>query len=178
VHGSLRRLALVALVAAVGICAGGAGAAGAPARSIASADALEPAILVELNAIRREHGLVPLRLSTALTQAADTHSRAMGTFGFFTHESRDGSVFWKRVQRFYAPRDAATWSVGENLLWSAPTIEPKAAVALWMKSPGHRKNILTARWREIGLSAVAVTAAPGVFGGRDVTIVTSEFGVR
>ena len=47
-----------------------------------------------------------------------------------------------------------------------------------MKSPGHRKNILTARWREIGLSAVTVSAAPGVFGGRDVVIVTSDFGFR
>ncbi len=47
-----------------------------------------------------------------------------------------------------------------------------------MESPKHRENILTPRWREVGLSAVTVPAAPGVFGGRDVTIVTSDFGTR
>jgi uncharacterized protein YkwD len=174
----LRSLLLVALVATLGLGAEGAGAAGAPARSISAVDTLEPAILVELNAIRQAHGLSRLRDSAQLARAAEAHSRAMGTYGFFTHESRDGSAFWKRVERFYSPVNPSAWSVGENLLGSSPTIEAKAAVALWMKSPGHRKNILTARWREVGLAAVAVTAAPGVFGGRDVTIVTSEFGVR
>ena len=47
-----------------------------------------------------------------------------------------------------------------------------------MGSPGHRKNILTARWREIGLSALKVNSAPGVYGGRDVVIITTDFGVR
>ena len=49
---------------------------------------------------------------------------------------------------------------------------------MWMGSPGHRKNMLAARWREIGLSAVSVPAAPGVFGGRKVVLVTADFGVR
>jgi hypothetical protein len=38
--------------------------------------------------------------------------------------------------------------------------------------------MLTARWRDIGLSAVHLTAAPGTYGGREVTIVTADFGVR
>ena len=47
-----------------------------------------------------------------------------------------------------------------------------------MKSPGHRQNILTGRWREIGLSALKVSSAPGVYGGRDVVIITTDFGTR
>ena len=47
-----------------------------------------------------------------------------------------------------------------------------------MKSPGHRKNILTPRWREIGLSALRVASAPGIYGGRDVVIITTDFGIR
>ena len=47
-----------------------------------------------------------------------------------------------------------------------------------MKSPEHRANLLSAKWREIGLSAVHVQAAPGTFDGLDVTIVTADFGVR
>ena len=102
-------------------------------------------MLAELNAIRRQHGLTPLRLSRPLSAAADSHSRAMGTFGFFDHDSRDGSEFWQRVQRFYGPDGYRSWSVGENLLWSSGTLDAAAALKLWMGSPGHRKNILTAR---------------------------------
>jgi uncharacterized protein YkwD len=102
----------------------------------------------------------------------------MGTHGFFAHDSPDGSQFWKRVRRFYGPSGYETWSVGENLLWSSGRLDAAAALRLWMSSPGHRKNILTPRWREIGLSAVGVSSAPGVFGGRDVVIITTDFGVR
>lgn len=168
--------ALAVLLLAPGAVA--ASAAGKPATRLAAANALEGAILAELNAVRRAHGLVQLRTSAPLTAAADAHSRAMGVHGFFRHESRDGSEFWRRVKRFYGPEDHGTWSVGENLLWSTLGIDAKRAVRLWMESPGHRKNILTPRWREIGLSAVTVAAAPGVYGGRDVVIVTTDFGVR
>ena len=64
------------------------------------------------------------------------------------------------------------------MLLSSARLTASKAVELWMKSPGHRTNILTARWREIGLSALSVRSAPGVFGGRDVTIVTTDFGAR
>ena len=47
-----------------------------------------------------------------------------------------------------------------------------------MQSPGHRQNILTPHWREIGLAAVTVPGAPGVFDGLDVVIITTDFGVR
>jgi uncharacterized protein YkwD len=170
--------AAVFVVAAVGAGAGSATAAGTPARTMAAANQLERLVLAELNVVRRAHGLAPLRRSPALSRAADTHSRAMGRFGFFAHDSRDGSAFWHRVKRFYGSRGYGNWSVGENLLWSTPGLDARRALRLWMRSPGHRKNILTARWREIGLSAVTVARAPGVFGGRDVVIVTTDFGVR
>jgi len=171
-------LVLAVALAVVSALAAGAGAASKPARTLAAADALEANVLAELNAIRREHGLAPLRLSEPLSAAADAHSRAMGTYGFFAHDSRDGSEFWKRVQRYYVPRGYRNWSVGENLLWSSGTLTAPTALRLWMKSAGHRKNILTRDWREIGISAVAVRSAPGVFGDRDVVIITTDFGTR
>lgn len=177
-----RRLALVAplacVLAALSVGAGGVAAAGTPARTVAAANQLEGLVLVDLNKVRRAHGLKPLRRSSPLAAAADLHSRAMGAHGFFKHESRDGSAFWKRVKRFYGSRGYRSWSVGENLLWSTPGLDARRAVELWMSSPGHRKNILTARWREIGLSAVNVAGARGVYGGRDVVIITTDFGVR
>jgi uncharacterized protein YkwD len=173
-----RALLAAALVCAFAVLAVGAAGATSPAGTVRAADQLERHVLAELNDVRRAHGLRPLRLSAPLGIAADRHSRAMGRHGFFEHESRDGSSFWRRVKRFYGSRGYRRWSVGENLLWSTPGLDATRAVELWLKSPGHRKNILTPRWREIGLGAVFVRGAPGVFGGRDVVIVTTDFGVR
>ena len=172
----LAALAL-ALTLAVGTATSTA-AAPAPTRSLSAVTSLETQVLAELNAIRRRHGLVPLKLSRPLGAAAVAHSRAMGVHGFFDHDSRDGTEFWERVRRYYGPNGHGSWSVGENLLWSSGTLDAKSALRMWMNSPGHRKNILTARWREIGVSAVGVRSAPGVYGGRDVVIVTTDFGVR
>ncbi len=169
---------LALALSALAVFAGSSGAATTPSRTLAAADGLEQKVLAELNHIRRSSGLAPLKLSKPLSAAADSHSRAMGTYGFFAHDSRDGSAFWKRVQRFYGPRGYHTWSVGENLLWSSGSLTAPTALSLWMKSPGHRKNILTPDWREIGISAVSVRSAPGVFGGRDVVIITTDFGIR
>jgi uncharacterized protein YkwD len=49
---------------------------------------------------------------------------------------------------------------------------------LWIASPEHLANLLTPKWRELGVSAVRVLNAPGVFGGRRVVIITTDFGDR
>ena len=140
--------------------------------------ALEAQVLVEMNTVRRSRGLKPLRSSTRLAAAADAHSRAMARRGFFSHNSADGSPFSKRIERFYGPRGYRYWSVGENLLWSSPSVDAAGALKMWMNSPPHRANMLARGWREVGLSAVHVPSAPGVYGGREVTVVTADFGVR
>ncbi len=134
--------------------------------------------MYQINVERRQRGLQALRLSRRLTAAAENHSRQMGRRGFFEHESADGSAFWKRVQRFYRSTGYRYWSVGENLLWASPSIGVGGAVTAWMNSPGHRSNILSREWREVGIAAVHFDSAPGVFGGREVTIITMDFGVR
>lgn len=172
------RLAALVALALTLVSVSVATAATKPARTIAAADRLETQVLAQLNTIRKRNGLVPLRLSRPLSNAADAHSREMGTWGFFAHDSRDGSAFWQRVERFYGTRGYGTWSVGENLLWSTGRLSAARAVELWMASPGHRKVILTPRWREIGVSALTVAGAPGIYGGRDVVILTTDFGIR
>ncbi|HSP71506.1 MAG TPA: CAP domain-containing protein, partial [Gaiellaceae bacterium] len=139
---------------------------------------LAASVLEQVNEVRRQHGLVPLKPSAKLRAAAAQHSRQMGEDGYFAHDSADGSSFWKRVERFYPSKAFGYWSVGENLLWASPDVDGPGALDLWMHSPEHRANLLAARWREIGLSAVKVHAAPGVYHGLDVTIVTADFGVR
>ena len=140
--------------------------------------ALESGVFEQLNAIRAQHGLQPLTLNAALSTAAAQHSREMGAAGYFRHESADGSAFWKRVGRWYPAGGHASWAVGENLLWSSPDVTAAGSLQLWMHSPEHRANILKGEWREIGISAVHVNDAPGTFGGKTVTIVTTDFGVR
>jgi uncharacterized protein YkwD len=176
------RIMLAAALAA--LCAVGAASATSsePAARLSAgmtrAPRLETAVLAQLNGVRREHGLVPLKPSAKLEQAADEHSRQMASVGYFEHASADGSAFWKRVARFYPSAGRSLWAVGENLLWSSPDVDAAGALRLWMASPEHRANILTARWREIGVSAIRAAAAPGAYKGLDVTIVTTDFGVR
>jgi uncharacterized protein YkwD len=150
----------------------------APGRSELALTSLESNVLQQLNTIRRQNGLASLRLNALLTDAAVVHTTEMGQDGYFEHTSDDGTAFWKRIDRWYGSDGYRYWSVGENLLWSSPSVDPAAALRLWMKSPEHRANILDSRWREIGISAVHVDAAPGVYHGRDVTIITTDFGVR
>jgi uncharacterized protein YkwD len=158
-------------------------AAGASARSERSAGIervapLETQVLAKINAIRAGHGLRPLRLSTSLSAAATQHSGQMARLGFFSHDSAGGGSMGTRVGHYYSSRGHRSWAVGENLLWSSPTIDADRALDLWMHSSGHRANLLSRQWREIGLSAVHADTAPGVYGGSQVTIVTTDFGAR
>jgi uncharacterized protein YkwD len=138
----------------------------------------ENTLLREINQVRAQHNLQALRISKGLKEAAEFHSRAMASRGFFAHESADGSSFWKRVERFYPSNGFRYWSAGENLAYGSPSISPDWTVRAWMDSPGHRANLLSGTWHEVGLAAVQDDSAPGVYGGHRVTIVTADFGVR
>lgn len=172
----LGRCALAAVLLAAAVPA--AAASAAPRTQSASLSSLEAGVLVDINAFRAQHHLARLHLSGQLTAAAHAHSRQMAQDGYFAHESANGAAFWKRIEGFYATSPTRYWSVGENLLWSSPDVDPAGALQLWMNSPEHRANILTARWREIGVSAVHLTSAPGTYHGLEVTIITTDFGVR
>jgi uncharacterized protein YkwD len=176
--GGIRTLLALVAVLAAAVAASPSGAREQGGRSLTARNGLETGVLVEINALRRQHGLAPLRLNVRLRAAADTHSAAMANRGFFAHESADGTLFWKRVARFYPQGSSRYWSVGENLLWSSPDVDPAGALRMWLASPAHRKVLLTSRWREVGLSAVHVSAGPGVFNNAPVTVLTADFGVR
>ena len=143
-----------------------------------SGSSLARGIVAEINAVRAEHGLGPVTLARPLTAAARQHSSEMGTRGYFSHDSADGTSFWKRVESYYAAHGYRYWSVGENLLWSSGELTPAQAVGMWMQSRPHRENLLDKDWRQIGLSVKEFPAAPGVYHGLDVNIVTADFGTR
>jgi uncharacterized protein YkwD len=135
-------------------------------------------VLAAVNRLRAAHGLGALRESAALDRSARQHSSEMGRRGYFSHSSANGTVFWRRIRHYYAAKGYSYWSVGENLVWESPSLSAAGAMKLWIGSPPHLKNLLTPQWRQIGVSAVGVAHAPGVYGGRRVVIVTTDFGVR
>jgi uncharacterized protein YkwD len=184
-RGSLAALALAAALiagaapvwAAPGDLAPGVLASPTAPFAVQRANTLESAVLAEINRTRVRAGLHRLRLSKPLTTAAFFHSLEMAEYGYFDHRSANGLAFWDRIGRYYKPKRSRFWAVGENMLWST-TIDPAAAVSAWLESPSHGGNIMSRRWREVGLGALEVPIGPGAFGGVSVVILTADFGIR
>jgi uncharacterized protein YkwD len=162
---------LVAVLALPATVAARASAPTMPAAATAST------LLRDLNRVRVEHNLVPLRYSYDLTVAARSHAQSMSERGYFAHDFA-GSPFDAWIRRFYPTRGFTRWVAGENILWSTRPLSAGRAISVWMQSPGHRRNILDPAYREIGVATVDVSDAPGVFGGLDVTIAVTDFGAR
>jgi uncharacterized protein YkwD len=162
-------LAAAALIA-VGLLASSAFATSASTRSLPS---LNQQIFAAVNQFRVSHGLTALRRSPALDRSARAHSLEMGRRGYFAHNSADGEAFWRRIERYYPYPN-----VGENLLWEASSVTAATAMKLWIASPPHRENLETAKWRDLGVSAVSVWPAGGVYHGQRVTIITTDFGAK
>ena len=121
----------------------------------------------------------PLRLSSQLSDAARRHAADMERRHYFSHVSRDGSDFVKRIRRTGYFRRAGSWYVGENLAWGAGPnrSSPRGIVAAWMNSPPHRHNILDSRFREVGIGVAVGAPRRSVFGMPAGTY-ASSFGTR
>lgn len=171
-----RRLGLTLAVLAA-LAAASPLSAGASDR-ITPSPRLELQVARRVNAVRHWYGLQSLRLSPALRASARSHSREMGLRGYFQHESANGVPFWRRIEAHYDAHGYSRWEVGENLLWQSGATTAMQVVRGWMASARHRDNILSDSWRELGLGALRVTRAGGTYGGRTVTIVTMDLGVR
>jgi uncharacterized protein YkwD len=179
------RLAALAVLCGVtvagaltGIASAHPAAAKVSGTSVRDQGVLADAIVVEINHVRAQHGLARVVRSPQLAAAARQHSDEMTTMGYFAHTSRDGTALERRVKRYFPATNYRLWSVAETLLWSSPRIGPSAAVQAWLQSPEHRRILLDATWRQIGLSAVHDSSAPGVYGAREVTVITADFGTR
>ena len=127
-----------------------------PAASMA---ALQLGVIRDVNSTRAQFGLPPLRLNQKLSDAAASHSQEMAADGYFKHTSFDGTPFWQRITQFYGISGYGYWSVGENLLWSSPDVDPAQASVVDSVRP-HRANILSKDWREVGVGALYVRLRP------------------
>jgi uncharacterized protein YkwD len=110
----------------------------------------EQRLLELVNRARWDNGqLPPLKANPLLDLAAENHSANMANRDFFAHCDLDTKT--SPADRITAT--GYTWyAMGENLAAGYGT--PEDVLAGWLNSDGHRRNILSADFREIGLGYV------------------------
>ncbi len=112
--------------------------------ALSQIDSVRQQILDLTNAERVKAGLSTLSLNTQLDLAAQGHAENMARQTKLEH-SLDGKTFSQRIE-------AAGYDymqVAENLYFGSSV--PQEVVEAWMNSEGHRKNILTADLKELGV---------------------------
>lgn len=135
------------------------------------------ATLCVLNAERERYGLRPLKLNKRLSRAARRHAGDMARRNYFGHDSLGGGTFVDRIRRTGYLRGAHRWWVGENLAWGTHgQSAPRAVTQMWMDSPGHRANILSASFSEVGIGLAY--GAPVAGRGQPAATYATDFGAK
>jgi uncharacterized protein YkwD len=111
-------------------------------RSTESAAALQ--VLALVNKERSTSGCSALRSDDALADLAGAFSEQMADEGFFDHTDPAGLSPWDR-----AAQAGVTNLGGENI--ARGQADAAAVMESWMKSPGHRANILNCDYTSIGI---------------------------
>lgn len=129
------------------------------------ASQIDTAQVIEItNSQRLNAGLGALKLSPALSQAASAKAADMFAHNYWAHVSPQGVEPWSFITDFgYLYQHA-----GENL--ARDFGNSKDIVAAWMASPTHKKNLLDARYQDIGVAVV-----DGYLNGVETTIVVQLF---
>jgi uncharacterized protein YkwD len=105
-------------------------------------------ILARINQVRAEHGLHPLTLVPALSQAAQVHAQDCAQRGWGSHVGSDGARLATRLERagYTGPISGENWVQALNaeraFEWWYGEIPP---------NDPHRRNILSPRYTEIGI---------------------------
>lgn len=111
------------------------------------ADPVVDALVAAHNRERKHEKLGPLRPSPLLCESARAHARDMARHHKLDHKGSDGSNVSDRVKRVGYQRVR----IGENIAEGQKTVDQ--VMTTWMKSPGHRANIL-ADYTEMGAALV------------------------
>jgi uncharacterized protein YkwD len=174
-----RLVAVAAALAALALCVPATAAADdcAGADVLPAADNLAvvgQATLCLLNVQRAASGVRPLTENAKLTNASAGYSQRMVDEAFFAHEAPDGDTLVDRLTGAgYAVDDALV--VGENIGWGQGALSSaRAMVQAWMASPGHRANLLSDDYTEVGLGVVLGTPDDRSLGAT----YTTDFGER
>lgn len=129
---------------------------------------ITPDRVVELvNGSRVNGGLRALRVDDRLTLAAQMKLDDMFEKGYFSHTSPDGTTPWVWVEKSGYDYTHA----GENLAIHFVSAEKEHEA--WMKSPTHRRNILSDEYADIG-----VAVGQGTLEGVKTTVAVQFFGME
>lgn len=116
-----------------------------------SLEDMERELLQLLNAERASRGLAPLTPSAPLAAAARGHSLEMAAREVLTHESGSGRTLTDRLAAAGLFFSAEGENVARSYTFSAAEVHDG-----FMRSPGHRENILNPAFDRVGLSVVRV----------------------
>lgn len=94
-------------------------------------------------------GLSQLSFNDRLNDAAYKHCDWMAVNGILTHNGADGQLSDRLARSGYG-----YVSAGENIALGQET--PDEVFNSWMNSPGHKHNILSPDYNEIGIAMVEV----------------------
>ncbi|PRX47557.1 uncharacterized protein YkwD [Prauserella shujinwangii] len=97
-----------------------------------------------VNRVRTEVGCDPVSKNDDLTEAAQRHSEDMARRGYFSHTTPEGRTFDQRIRDAGYPRPGA-----ENIAMGQTSA--RAVMEAWMRSDGHRRNILNCDLSAIGV---------------------------
>jgi uncharacterized protein YkwD len=102
------------------------------------------AVVAQVNAERAAVHLQPLVADPKLTRAAESRARSMAASSRLSHAGWESTIRGEL---------AVASTMGENVAYDYPTAS--AVVDGWMRSSGHRRNILNGSFRRIGVGCVA-----------------------
>ncbi len=117
------------------------------------------------NEKRAEAGVPPVTFNQQLSDAALEKGHHMIDHDYWAHVAPDGTDPW----HFFINHGYKYRYAGENL--ARDFSSPSSAVDAWMASPSHRENMLSNKYKEIGIGVVE-----GDLGGTDTTIIVQLFG--
>ncbi len=111
-------------------------------------------MLALVNAERTKAGVAPLTLSTEVSSVAQVKSDDMAKNGYFDHNSPTyGSPFTMLSDFGVTYRTA-----GENIAKGQQSTE--AVMKAWMNSSGHKANILSPNFKQLGVGYSANNGSP------------------
>ncbi|OGM60045.1 hypothetical protein A3A75_01425 [Candidatus Woesebacteria bacterium RIFCSPLOWO2_01_FULL_39_10] len=119
------------------------------------------------NQKRTEAGMNQLGYNANLSEAARKKGEHMLQYDYWAHTAPDGTEPWD----FFSDSGYKYRYAGENL--ARDFSNPNDAVEAWMASPSHKENMLSSKYKEIGVAVVE-----GDLGGVDTTIIVQFFGTQ
>lgn len=123
-------------------------------------------LLSATNTQRSNNGVAVLTSSSLLNAAAQAKANDMITRNYWSHQTPDGQQPWV----FITNAGYQYLAAGENLAYGYMT--SAATVTGWMNSPGHKANLLSTNYTEVGFG---IANSANFVGNGEQTVVVAMY---